>query len=163
MICAAVGGRMSGYSKTVTELALNPRYAGDLSPCDATGLMGTPGNGRFLKFTALLDGSRITDIGFTTYGCGPCIAAGSMMATMVLGKSLASTATISRDDLLAALGGLPDDKLHCADMALAAWHDLLTSALRGGTGLPVVARGLVPRPFAVVQASLPVERWSPPA
>jgi len=154
---------MSGYSQTVTELALNPRHVGDLSAYDAVGLIGTPGNGRFLKFTALLDGSRITDIGFTTYGCGPCIAAGSMMATMVLGKSLASTATISRDDLLAALGGLPDDKLHCADMALAAWHDLLTSALRGGTGLPVVARGLVPRPFAVVQASLPVERWSPPA
>ena len=154
---------MSGYSQTVTELALDPRYAGDLSPCDAIGLTGTPGNGRFLKFTARLSDSRITDIGFTTYGCGPCIAAGWMMAAMVLGQSLPDTAAIRRDDLLAALGGLPDDKLHCADMALAAWHDLLTSALRGGTGLPVVARGLVPRPFAVVQASLPVERWSPPA
>jgi nitrogen fixation NifU-like protein len=118
---------MSGYSQTVTELALDPRYAGDLSPCDAIGLTGTPGNGRFLKFTARLSDSRITDIGFTTYGCGPCIAAGSMMAAMVLGQSLPDTAAIRRDYLLAALGGLPDDKLHCADMALAAWQDLLSS------------------------------------
>jgi nitrogen fixation NifU-like protein len=118
---------MGGYSDTVTRLALDPEHVGDLPLYDASGLVGTPGAGRFLRFTVRLSDSRITDIGFTTYGCGPCIAAGSMMATMVLSKPLADTAAIGRDDLLAALGGLPDDKLHCADLAIAAWQDLLAS------------------------------------
>jgi len=106
----------------------HPRNAGRLERYDACGSAGTPGNGPFTRFTVRLDDGRIACVGFETFGCGPAIAAGSMLTEMVSGRSFAETATISRDELLAALGGLPDDKLYCADLAVEAWRDLTGGA-----------------------------------
>jgi nitrogen fixation protein NifU and related proteins len=118
---------MAGYSETVMDHFRSPRNVGRLEPCDASGVCGTSGNGPFMLFTARLAEGRIAEVRCQTFGCGPAIAAGSVLTELVTGRSLADTSTLSRDDLLAALGGLPEDKLYCADLAVEAWRNLVSN------------------------------------
>ena len=116
---------MGLYSATVMDHFHHPRNVGCLDPCDARGTSGTPGNGPFMLFTARLDGERVAEVRFQTYGCGPAIAAGSLMTELVAGRALADTAHLTREEIVAALGGLPEEKLYCADLAVEAWRRLV--------------------------------------
>ena len=51
------------------------------------------------------------------YGCGTTIASGSMVTEMVKGKSVSDARKISQQDVLNALGGLPEESQHCALLA----------------------------------------------
>ena len=73
---------------------------------------------------------RVAKAGFTTDGCGPSRAAGSMATELAIGKRPGEAALIGQADVLAALGGLPKDSEHCALLAsntlLAAIRDFLS-------------------------------------
>jgi len=118
----------SGYSDIVMNHFRRPRNAGRLDPCDVQGVAGTPGRGPFMLFTARLDGDSVCEVQFQTFGCGPAIAAGSLMTELVCGRRLADADGLDREALVEALGGLPHDKLYCADLAVEAWTALLDSA-----------------------------------
>jgi len=60
-----------------------------------------------------------------TDGCGSTIACGSMLTSMVKGKSLDEVEAITEDDLIAALEGLPEENLHCAHLAIITLRDAL--------------------------------------
>ena len=49
-----------------------------------------------------------------TDGCGTTIAAGSMATELARGKSVIQAQKISQQDVLKALGGLPEESQHCA-------------------------------------------------
>ncbi|MBM3498559.1 MAG: iron-sulfur cluster assembly scaffold protein [Armatimonadetes bacterium] len=125
---------MAGYSETVMEHFRRPRNVGRLEPCDLLGTAGTPGHGPFMQFSVRLEHGRVTEVRYQTFGCGPAIAAGSILTEMVCGRRLAETGTVSRDELLAALEGLPEDKWYCADLAVEAWRDLVAARGRQGVG-----------------------------
>jgi len=65
-----------------------------------------------------------------TDGCGPTVACGSKLTSMVRGLPLGQAQEIIGDDLLAALGGLPDESVHCAQLAVNTLHEALTSYQR---------------------------------
>ena len=75
-------------------------------PCDDT-----------MEFWVQVSEQRIANVGFTTDGCGPSRAAGSMAAELAIGKPLTEAAQIAQADILAALGGLPEESEHCALLA----------------------------------------------
>jgi len=60
---------------------------------------------------------RIVQIGFTTTGCGPSRAAGSMATELAAGRAIGEAAQIDQPEILAALGGLPKESEHCALLA----------------------------------------------
>ena len=122
------GAAMAGYSDVLMDHFRNPRNAGCLEPYDLRGTAGMPGNGPYMVFTVRLEGGRIAEVRFQTFGCGPAIAAGSLLTELVSGRSLPETTTITRDLLVEALGGLPEDKLYCVDLAVEAWHALAGQA-----------------------------------
>jgi nitrogen fixation NifU-like protein len=119
---------MGVYSEVVMEHFRHPRNVGCLDPCDLRGASGTPGHGPFMLFTVRVDDGHVSEVRYQTFGCGPAIAAGSVMTEMVCGRTLVETAALSRDVLLAALGGLPEDKWYCVDLAVGAWRGLLADA-----------------------------------
>ena len=59
----------------------------------------------------------IAEARFTTTGCGPSRAAGSMATELAVGKTTDDAARIGQADVLAALGGLPRESEHCALLA----------------------------------------------
>jgi len=61
---------------------------------------------------------RIQQATFTTTGCKPTVACGSMLTTMAQGKTLDEAAAIRAVDMDTALGGLPPEHVHCASLAV---------------------------------------------
>jgi nitrogen fixation NifU-like protein len=121
------------YSAQVVEHAYNPRNLGRIERPDTYAIMhGWCGD--TMEIYLQLDKKRtneeiITQAGFVTDGCGPSIASGSMLMTMVQGISLEEAGLIEPEDLLDALGGLPEETTHCAYLAvdtlrksIATWY-----------------------------------------
>jgi nitrogen fixation NifU-like protein len=116
------------YSTKVIDHAHNPRNLGLIDRPDAHKILRGP-CGDTMEIYLRLDKERISDVTFMTDGCGPSIACGSMLTTMVQGISLEEASTIEPEDLLAALDGLPEGSAHCAKLAvntlreaIANWH-----------------------------------------
>ena len=63
---------------------------------------------------------------FSTDGCGPSIASGSVFTEMAPGKTIKEAYQISENDILEALGGLPEASKHCAVLAA----DTLKAAIK---------------------------------
>jgi nitrogen fixation NifU-like protein len=77
-------------------------------------------------------GDIILDVAFISDICIGAVASGSMLTEMVKGKTIREAFGISADDILRELGGLPEQFVHCADLAKTtlnlAIRDYLTFA-----------------------------------
>jgi len=69
-----------------------------------------------------LDQVRIRGATFMTDGCGPSLACGSMLTTLIQGMTLEQANQFSAADLRAALDGMPEESAHCADLAVNTLH-----------------------------------------
>lgn len=113
------------YTETVIDHALRPRNVGGLEDADGVGRVTGP-CGDTMQVWLKVDGDTIVDAAFSTDGCGPSLAAGSMITELAKGKSVLDTLRISQQDVLDALGGLPEDSVHCALLAV----DTLKAAVK---------------------------------
>ena len=82
------------------------------------------------------DSGVIVDASFQTDGCNPSIACGGMVTQMAKGESIAKIKQVTAQDLLDALGGLPEESQHCATLAAdtlkAALEDMVRQEKAGG-------------------------------
>ncbi|HDM78463.1 MAG TPA: Fe-S cluster assembly scaffold protein NifU [Deltaproteobacteria bacterium] len=108
------------YSEIVMDHFMNPRNVGDLENPDGIGEIGNPSCGDIMRMVIKVRDNRIENIRFKTFGCGAAIAVSSMVTEMAKGKTLEEAASISRDDIAKALGGLPPKKLHCSNLGTDA-------------------------------------------
>jgi len=113
------------YSPIVTDHFVNPRNAGTIESPDAEGHAGSPDAGEFVVLQLRLANDTITEACFQTFGCGPAIAACSVLTEWVKGKRLKEARTLSPEVLVEMLGGLPEDKFFCAGLAIEALRDAL--------------------------------------
>ena len=60
----------------------------------------------------------ITDIKYKTYGCCAAIASSSIATELVKGKTIEEAKKLTKADIVKALGGLPDKKIHCSLLAV---------------------------------------------
>jgi nitrogen fixation NifU-like protein len=105
------------YSAKVLEQARNPKYMWRMEAPDAWATL-TGWCGDTMEIYLRLNGSTVQEASFLTDGCGPSVACGSMLATMVQGMTLGEANRITPEDLLLALDGLPEDSAHCATLAV---------------------------------------------
>jgi nitrogen fixation NifU-like protein len=106
------------YSDRVIEEVHNPKNVGRMSRPDARGIVhGWCGD--TMEIYLRLNGERIEETSFMTDGCGPSVACGSMLTTMATGMLLEEAGDIRPEDLLNALDGLPDESVHCAELAVS--------------------------------------------
>lgn len=103
-------------SSQAQERSERPRNYGPLPVCNGHARITGP-CGDTMEFWLDVSQGRIARLGFTTDGCGPSRAAGSMATELVAGRSVGDAAQIAQADVLAALGGLPKDSEHCALLA----------------------------------------------
>jgi nitrogen fixation NifU-like protein len=116
------------YSAKIREEASNPRNMERMVEADVCGIIhGCCGD--TMEVYLQLDGERIVKATFMTDGREPAVAGGSVLTAMVQGMSLEEADKIRPADLIAALGGLPEAKTHCASLtvnalreAIADWH-----------------------------------------
>jgi nitrogen fixation NifU-like protein len=104
------------YSDTVIDHAMNPRNLGTMQDADGFArLTGTCGD--TIEVWLKVTNNTIADINFMTDGCGTSIASSSMITELAKGKSVGEAVKISQQDVLGALGGLPEESQHCALLA----------------------------------------------
>ena len=58
----------------------------------------------------------IDDISFETFGCAAAIASSSIATEMAKGKTLEDAEKITKLEIVEALDGLPEPKIHCSVM-----------------------------------------------
>jgi len=104
------------YSETAIDHSMNPRNVGTME--DADGFAKVTGScGDTMEIWLKVNNNTITDATFMTDGCGTSIASGSMVTEIAKGKSVGEVWKISQQDVLNALGGLPEESEHCALLA----------------------------------------------
>ena len=104
------------YSETTIDHAMNPRNVGDMEDADGFARVTGP-CGDTMEMWLKVKNSTIADATFMTDGCGTSIASGSIVTEMAKGKSAGEVWKISQQDVLNALGGLPEESKHCALLA----------------------------------------------
>jgi len=103
----------STYTETVVDHAMNPRNVGSIQ--DADGFASVTGPcGDTMEIWLKVWNEAIKGATFWTDGCGTSIAAGSMVTELAKGKAVRDALRITQQDVLDALGGLPEESVHCA-------------------------------------------------
>ena len=113
------------YSEKVMDHYRNPRNVGTIENADMVGEAGSLACGDSLKIFIKLDGNKIVDAKFQTFGCGSAVAASSILTEMIIGKTLDEVKKITNKDIADELGGLPAQKMHCSVMGREALEDAL--------------------------------------
>ncbi len=110
------------YNETVIDHFMNPRNAGELpeSETDGFGLVGDPSCGDQMKLWISVRSGRIENIAFKSFGCPGAIATSSMLTDLAKGKSIEEARRITDDDVIEALGGIPERKKHCSLLGVLA-------------------------------------------
>jgi nitrogen fixation NifU-like protein len=111
------------YSDKVMDHFANPRNVGVLTDADGVGQVGNPVCGDMMTFYIKVDGDRLADVKFQTFGCGAAIAVSSMVSEMAKGKTLAEAMAITNESVAEELGGLPKNKMHCSNLGADALHE----------------------------------------
>ena len=112
------------YSAKVIEEAYQPSNVGTMPDADVRGLVhGWCGD--TMEIFLRLEGETISQATFMTDGCGPTLACGSSLTTMVHGMSMDEASAILPEDVIAALDGLPEESHHCAELAVSTLQNAI--------------------------------------
>jgi nitrogen fixation NifU-like protein len=115
----------SMYSTKLLDHFEHPRNAGDLPEADGVAEIENPVCGDVVRLSVKIRSERIEHIRFKAKGCVPSMACASAITELASGKTLREARRLTREDIIAAVGGLPQASTHAAQLAL----DALSAAL----------------------------------
>jgi len=108
------------YSSDLLDHFEHPRNAGEVSNPDASVQIENPACGDILKLTLRVENGRIAEIRFRAKGCVPAMACASLLTELVQGKTLQEARGLRREELVEAMGGLPEASGHASHLAIDA-------------------------------------------
>jgi nitrogen fixation NifU-like protein len=113
------------YSAQLLDHFQNPRNVGEIADADAVAEIENPACGDVLRLSLKASAGQITQARFKAKGCVAAIACASALTELVVGKTPKEARGVRREELIAAVGGLPQASTHAAQLAL----DALAAAL----------------------------------
>ena len=117
------------YNDLVIDHFTNPRNVGELKNPDGQVVLGDPSCGDQTTLTIKIENNRIVDIKFKSNGCTGAIATSSMVTELAKGKTLEEALKLTDDDVVIALGGMPEEKKLCSLMGVAGLQGALEDYL----------------------------------
>jgi nitrogen fixation NifU-like protein len=120
---------MDRYSEKYLAHFQSPQNLGEVENPSAVAEVQYKGQGCFdrISMSIKIENNQAKDIKYRVRGCSGTIAACSTLTTLVMGKSIDEVKQITKENLILALGGIPEQKQHSVDLALEALHKLLDS------------------------------------
>ena len=104
------------YSEKTVDHALKPRNMGSIEIASGYATITGP-CGDTMEIWLSVNNEIIEEATFMTDGCVTTIAAGSMVTEITKGKHADEALQIGQQEILEALGGLPEESEHCALLA----------------------------------------------
>src|SRR4030042_3438379 len=125
-------GPLLCYNELIIDHFTNPRNVGELEDPDGEVVVGDPACGDQMKVSIRIFDNRIVDIKFKSYGCPGAIATSSMMTELAKGKTIEEALKLTDDDVVIALGGIPERKKHCSLMGVTGLRGAIEDYYRKG-------------------------------
>ena len=79
---------MALYTETVMDHFMHPRNVSEIENADGVGQVGNAKCGDIMKMYLKINGDKIDDVKFETFGCGSAIASSSIATEMIKGKTI---------------------------------------------------------------------------
>ncbi len=98
----------------------NPRNVGEISDPDGVGTVGNASCGDIMQMYIKVNGNRISEATFKTFGCGAAIATSSILTERIKGATLDEALKISEETAEEVLSQLPKEKAPCFTLATDA-------------------------------------------
>lgn len=108
------------FSAAVLDHFHNPRNTGPLDGHTHCGVAGVPGDGPSMELWFRVEEGRITEAAYRTYPCPAAMACGSVVAEVAKGRTPEQLMKLTAADIARLLGGLPEGKEHCPQLAQEA-------------------------------------------
>jgi len=110
---------MVEYTEKVLQHFQNPKNAGVIEDADGIGEINVQECGDLLRVFIKVEKDVVTDVKYQIRGCPAAIACASAMTELAIGKNIEDALMVSEDDIVEALDGLPEFKLHCSNLGAA--------------------------------------------
>ena len=108
------------YSEQVRDHYAHPRNTGAVADPSARALVKSAFDSDTVLITLRIEDEIIQEAKFKCMGCAVAIACSSMATEMVLGRSVGEAYAITEQAVAEALGGIPEYKMRCSNLAPAA-------------------------------------------
>ncbi len=113
-------------------LARQPKNVGFLENPSGKGFaVGQCGDS--IEVSLQVDEGTISNIKVLPRGCVYTLVCASAMSQLAMGRDLDGALEIEPQDVVSALGGLPDDHLHCARLAVNTLGEAIADYYRKGS------------------------------
>jgi nitrogen fixation NifU-like protein len=113
------------YSKKVLAHFRKPHNLGKIKNADGTGEVGNLSCGDVMKLYIKVEGDKISDVKFETYGCAAAIASSSITTDLVKGKTIEQALAMTNKEVIDSLDGLPPIKIHCSLLSVDALNEAI--------------------------------------
>jgi len=111
---------MAKYPKVLMEHFQNPKNVGEIFDPDGIGTVGNASCGDIMQMFIKMNGDRIVEAKFKTFGCGAAIATSSILTERIKGATLEEAMKISEETSKEVLSQLPKEKVPCFTLATDA-------------------------------------------
>ena len=105
------------YSELVRDHYAHPRNTGSVAEPSAKALVKSAFDGDTVLVTLRIEDGVVTEAKFKCMGCAVAIACSSMATEMTLGKPVDEARGITEQAVADALGGIPEYKMRCSNLA----------------------------------------------
>ena len=118
------------YSNKVLNFFKKPKHSGIMKNPDTIGTAGSLHCGDtmaiYLKIAKNKKGEEfIKNVRYKTFGCVAAIASSEALSRIIKNKTLKECLTLTNDDLVYELNGLPEIKIHCSLIGIDALVDAI--------------------------------------
>ena len=114
------------YNDIVLRYYTNPRNIGEIEDADGIGIYMSDFCGDITKFWIKIKDNKLVDVKYRTQGCAASIACGNILTELIKNKIIEEALRITKEEIVSALNGLPEQKIHCSVLA----NDSLKDAIR---------------------------------
>lgn len=108
------------YSDQVLDHYRNPRNSGSVAEPSGTALVKSQFDGDTVLITLRIENGIVDEVKFKCMGCAVAIACSSMATEMARGRPVEEAYQITEQAVADALGGIPEYKMRCSNLAPAA-------------------------------------------
>jgi nitrogen fixation NifU-like protein len=103
-------------SERIVEILKSPKNMGKIENPDGIGKVENPLCEDEVWIFIRVENDKIIDAKFEAFACTPAIVTSSIATELAKGKTIKEALKITKDDVVAEIGGLPPIKKHCSDL-----------------------------------------------